>query len=156
MGNRRNWLQRARRHYEKAIQEPGDCAGDDKLLIGIALASAQIGVGAGWIPEVQKLGVQIAELSPFFDNYGNFLVTLPKECVADCFHQGECHDDVVHWQNKLGFSVPREKAIDWLRSTGGWDGGELRAMKDEELAQKVLWLACADMKEQGDWYGLVN
>jgi hypothetical protein len=51
---------RARRIYRKALADPGDLRGDDSALAGIAVAEALVGRGPGWIPEVQKIGMQIA------------------------------------------------------------------------------------------------
>ena len=59
--DRRNFQRRASRAYQKSLLEPGDSAGDQALLLGLAIAQAQVGIHAGWIPEVQKLGVAIAE-----------------------------------------------------------------------------------------------
>lgn len=48
--------------YRRLLSDPGDCEGDTALLVGSALAEAYIGKGPGWIPEVQKLGCEIADL----------------------------------------------------------------------------------------------
>lgn len=61
ISNRKNFLSRARRALKRNLAAPGDCAGDPALLIGLSLAEAEIGRGAGWIPVVQKLGCEIAE-----------------------------------------------------------------------------------------------
>lgn len=60
--NKKNFLARARRALHRNLNNPGDCAGDYALLIGLALAEAELGRGAGWIPVVQKLGCEIANL----------------------------------------------------------------------------------------------
>lgn len=91
----------------------------------------------------------------WFDENGWLLKELPKECVKDCHHSGACDADVEHWQKELGFLVPREKAVEWLLEYGAWTRVELAAKTDEELAQVVLWLACGDIQEQGEWFGLV-
>lgn len=57
-----NALNRARRAFRRNLAEPGDCAGDNKLLLGLAIAFADVGLRAGWIPETQRVGVAIAEL----------------------------------------------------------------------------------------------
>lgn len=61
--NRAAFLKRAKRALAHNLSEPGDCAGDLPLLIGLSLAQAEIGQGAGWIPVVQKLGCEIAALA---------------------------------------------------------------------------------------------
>jgi hypothetical protein len=93
---------------------------------------------------------------PWFDAYGNLLKKTPKQCVEDCSHQGECFEDVKHWQEKLNFQVPRKLAIEYLREYGAWDCWELQRMDETTLAQKVLWLACCDIKENGKWFGLIH
>jgi len=59
----RNALQRARRAYAKNLAEPGDCGNDDCLLAGLAIAQADVGVRPGWIPEVQRIGCNIATIA---------------------------------------------------------------------------------------------
>jgi hypothetical protein len=58
-----NALARASRAYRKNLAEPGDCAGDEKLLAGLAIAEAEIGIRPGWLPECQRIGVAIAEIA---------------------------------------------------------------------------------------------
>jgi len=53
---------RAEKAYRKNLQDPGDCAGDEFLLLGLSIAEADVGQGTGWIPEVQKIGVRYAEI----------------------------------------------------------------------------------------------
>jgi len=53
---------KAKRIYARNQEDPGDCAGDEFLLLGLSIAEADIGQGTGWIPEVQKIGVQYAEI----------------------------------------------------------------------------------------------
>jgi hypothetical protein len=53
--------QRARRAYRRNLADPGDCKGDEKLLAALAVAEAEIGKRAGWIPEVQKMACSLAD-----------------------------------------------------------------------------------------------
>ena len=55
-------LARARRAYVRGLRDPGVCEGDFPLLLGLAIAEAQVGHNPGWIPETQRLGVEIARL----------------------------------------------------------------------------------------------
>ena len=95
--------------------------------------------------------------SKLFNEYGHFLDTLPEECVNDCSRPGQdASESVEHWQRKLEFDCPREQAIQYLRETGAWpvetnkyDTG-LNDMSDTELSQKVLWIACNDIRESGE------
>lgn len=54
------FIKRCRYHYLRNLADPGDCANDPKLLLGLAIAMAEIGYG--WIPEVQRRGCEIAKL----------------------------------------------------------------------------------------------
>lgn len=91
----------------------------------------------------------------WFDENGWLLKELPGECVKACHHPGSCDEDVEYWQKKLGFVVPRRKAQEWLWEYGAWTPKELRDKTDVEPAQAVLWLACGDIQESGEWFGLV-
>lgn len=59
---RTSFLARCRKAFAHNLAEPGDCAGDLKLLAGLAVAQAEVGVRAGWIPETQAIGCKIANL----------------------------------------------------------------------------------------------
>jgi len=51
------------RKYLKLLQNPGDCAGDEALIMGMAIADVYIGTGyPGYIPVTQKLACDIADL----------------------------------------------------------------------------------------------
>lgn len=97
-----------------------------------------------------------------FNEYGHWLGELPEECVADCSASGSVDQAVAHWRKKLSFAVPRQKALEYLVEFGAWpwqecDGDKgLIDMSDDELADKVLWLACCDIKENGEWFGLCH
>ena len=90
-----------------------------------------------------------------FDKYGYFRGIIPAECVAECSHPGPCDSDVAKWVNILGFKVIRSKAIPWLLEYGAWNAKELKAMTILELSEIVLWIACGDIKENREWFGLV-
>jgi hypothetical protein len=92
----------------------------------------------------------------WFDSHGYLLGTLPEDCVSDCSHAGACEADVRYWRGRLDFSVPRERAIGYLREFGAWTAEELADRTDEELAEIVLWVACGDLRESGEWLGLVH
>lgn len=92
----------------------------------------------------------------WFDATGWFQGEFPEDCIEQCHHQGACDADVARWRAELDFIAPRELAIPWLREFGAWDIEELSEMSDEDISNKVLWLACADIQEQGEWLGLVH
>lgn len=73
---------------------------------------------------------------------------LPQDCIDACSHSGDCTADVQAWRESLPFEIEdREKVICGLLGYGAWDREELDALSDEELAEKVLWLACCDFSE---------
>lgn len=89
---------------------------------------------------------------PFFDNYGNLIRRIPKQAIIDCSHSGDCESDVRFWIEKLHFSAPREHAIDYLREIGAWEN--LENDSDDDINMRVFWLACCDLKETGEYFGL--
>lgn len=98
-----------------------------------------------------------AAAKQMFDEYGNFHGKIPKEAVRDCSAPGQDAGEAVeHWRKKLNFEVPRQKAIQYLREFGAWPIDELNTMDDTDLAEKVLWLACGDIREHGEWHGLTH
>lgn len=74
--------------------------------------------------------------------------------VNACSGPGPVDREVKFWRRRLDFKVPREKAIQYLKEYGAWSKEELDAQDDEKISEKVLWLACNDIKEEGRWYGL--
>jgi hypothetical protein len=94
-------------------------------------------------------------VQPWFDSDGYFLGILPADCIADCAHSGPCDEDVRHWRDRLEFQVPRERAVAYIREFGAWTSEELASKSDEELAEVVLWLGCCQIRETGQWWGLV-
>ena len=90
-----------------------------------------------------------------FSEYGEFLGTLPAECVDDCSMPGcDASDPVAYWRKRLDFQVPRELAVRYLRDFGAWD--DLATVEDATLANRVLWIACGDIRENGEWLGLIH
>jgi len=89
-----------------------------------------------------------------FDEFGNFLGKIPKQCVSDCSHSGDCYSDVVAWVGKLSFDVPPYLARRYLQGFGAWD--DFVDCSQDVLNQRVLWIACCDIKENGDWYGVIS
>jgi hypothetical protein len=92
----------------------------------------------------------------WFDSQGLLLGVLPAECVADCSHAGACDADVASWRARLEFTVPRGQAIAYLREFGAWTPADLAGRTDDELAELVLWSACCEIRESGEWFGLVH
>lgn len=90
-----------------------------------------------------------------FNEQGYAVGSFPADCVAACSASGQVIGSVQYWQMTLGFTVPRRLALRYLAETGAWTRAELDEMSDTELAEKVLWLACCNLKESGEGYGLV-
>jgi len=95
----------------------------------------------------------MAEYKWFYEN-GELKGELPTECVEDCSGSGDATAMVQHWVEKLGFEVPREKAIKYLEEFGAWDTLETDYQAD--LNERCLWIACCDISEMGEWYGLIH
>jgi len=100
--------------------------------------------------------LHLLEAKEWFDSHGWLLKKIPKECVKDCSGQGKVDEAVEYWVKKLNFHAPKEKAIEYLKEFGAWDKEELTNMSQEDIDQKVLWIACGDIKENGDWLGMVH
>lgn len=92
----------------------------------------------------------------YFDEQGFLIREIPVECVKACSHSGQCDRDVEFWQKKLEFEIPKAKAIFYLARTGAWSEKDLFLQTHDELAQKVLWIACSDIKETGEFLGLIH
>ena len=95
----------------------------------------------------------MTELKWFYGN-GELKGELPQECVEDCSGSGDASDSVEHWVKELEFVVDRKQAIKWLEEFGAWDTLETDSIED--ITQRVLWLACSDISEDGEWIGLVH
>ena len=97
----------------------------------------------------------IEPTTSLFDKHGWFNGSIPEEAVEECTRGGQdAIEPVKKWVVQLGFKVPRDLAIKYLKEFGAWD--DLESESDDELANKVFWIACSDINEQGDWQGLVH
>lgn len=72
---------------------------------------------------------------------------LPEDCIYECSAQGNVEEAVEHWRKQLNFTVDRDKAIACLAGYGSWEPEELAEMDDDDIANKILWLACSTFKE---------
>ena len=90
-----------------------------------------------------------------FDKHG-WLASgqFPAQCIAECSGPGSVDSAVEYWVNRLHFDPPRDLAIRYLREYGAWD--DLDTADSDTLAQRVLWTACCDIAEQGEWLGLIH
>jgi len=90
----------------------------------------------------------------WFHENGELKGELPQDCVEDCSGQGDATAMVQQWIVELGFVVDREQAISYLEEFGAWE--TLESDTDQEITERVLWIACGDISEQGEWVGLVH
>jgi hypothetical protein len=60
-----NFKRRARAAFRRNLENPGDCATDLPMLAALAVAEAQVGRSAGWIPEVQRIAYLIVSKPGF-------------------------------------------------------------------------------------------
>lgn len=76
------------------------------------------------------------------------LSDIPRECIEDCTVGGQdASEPVKHWRQRLAFTVNRTKALKCLKGYGAWEPEELAAQSDDDIAEKILWLACGDFRE---------
>ena len=94
-----------------------------------------------------------------FNEYG-WLASghFPADCIESCSASGSVDDAVEYWVNKLflaeTIAASRDLAVRYLQEFGAWD--DLDTATDERLACRILWIACCDIREQGEWLGLVH
>lgn len=88
--------------------------------------------------------------SGWFNERGELMKPLPGQCIEDCSGSGRVDDQVAYWVDKLGFDIdmPRDKAIEFLSEYGAWESDEIEDMDIIELAEKVLWIFCGNIKEE--------
>jgi hypothetical protein len=87
-----------------------------------------------------------------WSKYGEFLGTLTDDVVSECSHSSDCYEDVEYWVKELEFNVPEHLGRMYIKDTGAWEDWDTCDMKT--LNERVLWLACCDIKEQGEWFGV--
>lgn len=99
-----------------------------------------------------QMDESIDDESGWFDEYGNMVRDLPPECISACSHSGSCDDDVAFWVDELEFDkgLPVNLAKRWLKATGGWTDDEIEAWTTRDIAERVLWIVCGNLKEDPD------
>ena len=113
-------------------------------------ADADIGVTG----DREKVALELRKLVGTKPSAGDMLnvFDLGELCVAECSSPGPSDVAVRHWREKIGFEVYVEEAVEYLLRYGAWEEDELREGGSEELAERVLWLACCQIAESGWWY----
>jgi hypothetical protein len=84
-------------------------------------------------------------------NHTLYIEDLPRDCIEDCSAIGDVLEVVTYWREKLNFSVDRESAVACLKGYGAWDDEQLAASSNDEIANRILWLACCDFSEYNKW-----
>ena len=95
----------------------------------------------------------------FHSQYGwLYSGSFPADCIAECSASGAVDNAVEYWRNKLNLSAALEPVRPiverYLKEFGVWD--DLQTADIDTLANRVLWIACGDIREQGEWLGLVH
>jgi len=104
-------------------------------------------------------GYKYAAPISFNARYGHLASgQFPADCIEACSASGSVDDAVEYWRNKLNLPTilepHRELVVRYLSESGAWDDLETADM--DTLADRVLWTACCDIREQGEWSGLCH
>lgn len=70
---------------------------------------------------------------------------LPAACIEDCSGAGPVDDAVSYWVDKLSLTVDRRAGARCLEYNGYGDA--IADMSDEDVAERILWLACGNFAE---------
>lgn len=84
---------------------------------------------------------------PLHVDYTLGIEELPDACIRECSSSGDVSGAVAFWRQELHFTVNQTRARCCLEGYGSWDRDELAAMTDEDVADRILWLACGDFSE---------
>jgi hypothetical protein len=80
---------------------------------------------------------------------------IPARAVAECTQSGrDAEPHVTEWVKQLEFTVPRERAVTYLKEFGSWD--DLNVASIETLTNRVFWVACSDINDHGEWLGAIH
>lgn len=95
----------------------------------------------------------------FDPKYGHLASgSFPAECIVDCSASGSVDEAVDVWVLRLdlvrALEPVRSLAESYLKEFGAWD--DLKSAELSTLAQRILWTACCDIKEQGNWSGICH
>ena len=80
--------------------------------------------------------------------FERFSITLPREAIDDCHHQGDCGPDVEAWATDIDRPddcTPEALAAE-LREYGAWDDAELA--DDSANWERIIWIAAGNLKEE--------
>lgn len=111
-----------------------------------------------WYGDMGK-GYKYSKPLAFDPKYGHLMQGhIPADCIEACSGSGRVDDSVEYWRIKLNLSAilepVRPLVESYLKEYGAWD--DLQTADIDTLADRILWTACCDIKEQGDWHGLAR
>lgn len=97
--------------------------------------------------------IESEETGNWFDEFGYLIRDLPQECIDACSHGGSCDDDVAFWVEELEFDkgLPVKMAKRWLKATGGWTDDDFEDWTTKDIAERVLWVICGNIKDFPDY-----
>ena len=84
-----------------------------------------------------------------FIQFDRGCLTLPSEALEDCYHQGDCSEDVDYWVNRINWGEQElndEMIMQELKEYGCWDEQELA--DDHENKCRILWIAAGNYAEE--------
>ncbi len=104
-------------------------------------------------------GYKYAGPISFDTRYGHLASgQFPADCIAECSGNGSVDSAIEYWRGKLGLTAilePVRTLVErYLQAYGAWD--DLETADIDTLADRVLWTACCDIREQGEWGGLCH
>lgn len=84
---------------------------------------------------------------------GGLELKVKTQDAIDCSHVGDCAQDVMWLSNEKYISDQREKINpneirSELNDYGCWDDDELA--DDDANWQRILWIACCDIRDQSE------
>lgn len=90
----------------------------------------------------------------YFDSEGYFIGKIPNNVIVVCSFVGDVSWAVESCQQEIDFNCPQKLAREYLKEFGAWD--DLDTVSDTIINQRVLWIACNELKENDEWLGLVH
>src|ERR1039457_2650486 len=99
-------------------------------------------------------GYQYTEPISFDAQYGHLATgQFPASCIESCSASGSVDEAVEYWVSKLDLTTAlepvRHLVESYLKEFGAWD--DLQEADISTLANRILWTACCDIREQGEW-----
>ena len=100
-----------------------------------------------WISNRSLIDAEIHLVEKHWSMFNYVEFELPIDCINDLFTASANDIEVWFWQNKLNLGLQRDNMISELLEYGAWDNDELMSLDDDELEQKLIWIAAHDIKD---------